>query len=308
MSSSDLCTKGSKSRAGVRVGWICSDKITPVKRTVGSWMVQGKWAKVILAMAAALPVQLLAAPGVFLEDLTTAELQVKVQHGTHVVLVPIGGTEQNGPHMVIGKHNARVRALSALIAQELGNAVVAPVVAYVPEGSVNPPVAHMRFAGTISISESTFESLLESAARSLCSHGLTDVFFLGDHGGYRSSLHRVAQRLQRPIGSGHPCHGFAVDTYYSTSQDGFSRWLKSQGYSEREIGTHAGLADTALSLAVVPTGVRQEALESAGRLGTPAGVYGDPARATAQLGQHGVNMVVAASVDAIRKSLQRTKP
>ena len=254
------------------------------------------------------PLSALAAGSVFLEELTTAELQVRIQRGTHVVLVPIGGTEQNGPHMALGKHNARVRALAGLIAQEVSDTVVAPVLAYVPEGAISPPTAHMRFAGTISIPEPAFESLLESAARSLCSHGLREVFFLGDHGGYRASLARVAHRLQRVGGAGAPCHGVALDSYYASSQDGFARWLRSQGYGAHEIGTHAGLSDTAISLAVDPANVRVELLEAAGREGGAAGVYGDPARASSALGQQGVRMVVAASVDAIRKHLEKAKP
>lgn len=249
-----------------------------------------------------------AGGSVYLEELTSPELQARIQQGTHTVLIPIGGTEQNGPHMVLGKHNARVHALAGQIAQELGNTVVAPVLAYVPEGSITPPQAHMRFAGTITIPDAAFESLLESAARSLCSHGLRDVFFLGDHGGYRNNLVRVAQRLQSGAKAGAGCRAQALAPYYNESQDGFSRWLKTQGFSEREIGTHAGLADTALSLAVDPASVRAEQLESAGRLGAAAGVYGDPARATAHVGQQGVRMVVQASVQAIAQSLQKTKP
>lgn len=245
---------------------------------------------------------------VYLEDLTTAELQARIRQGTHTVLIPIGGTEQNGPHMVLGKHNARVRVLAGMVAQELGNTVVAPVLAYVPEGSITPPAAHMRFAGTISVPEPAFEALLESAARSLCSHGLRDVFFLGDHGGYRTSLLRVAQRLQRSGAGNAECRGHAVEQYYSTAQEAYGRWLKAQGYSEREIGTHAGLADTALSMAVDPGGVRLDQLESGGRLGAPSGVYGDPTRATAALGQPGVQMVVKATVQAVVQSLQKTKP
>lgn len=270
-----------------------------------------KWPGALLVLGALAGTGLVApaaAASVFLEELTSAELQARIQQGTHTVLVPIGGTEQNGPHMALGKHNTRVRALAGQIAQTLGQAVVAPVVAYVPEGRITPPQAHMRFAGTITIPEATFEALLESSARSLCSHGLRDVFFLGDHGGYRSSLARVVQRLQSGAKTGGGCRAQVVEPYYSVSQDGFSRWLRSQGFSDQEIGTHAGLADTALSLALDPASVRVELLESAGRQGAPAGVYGNPARATAELGQQGVRMVVQASTAAIAQSLQKTKP
>src|SRR5438034_8568945 len=102
---------------------------------------------------------------VFLEELTWTELRDLVGSGKTTVLVPIGGTEQNGPHMALGKHNIRVRLLAAQVAHGLGNALVAPVLAYVPEGAVEPPAGHMRFPGTITVREETFRQTLESAAR-----------------------------------------------------------------------------------------------------------------------------------------------
>lgn len=115
--------------------------------------------------------------------------------GTTIALLPIGGTERNDVHMALGKHNTRVRLLAERIAQRLGNAVVAPVVADVPEGRIDPPSGHMRWLGTISIADAAFESVLEGAARSLQRAGLVHVVLLGDHGGYRPSLDRVAARL-----------------------------------------------------------------------------------------------------------------
>ncbi|MBV8634488.1 MAG: creatininase family protein, partial [Burkholderiaceae bacterium] len=120
---------------------------------------------------------------VFLEDLTWTELKQQVAAGKTTILIPIGGTEQSGPYMALGKHNVRARMLAQRIAEKLGNALVAPVIAYVPEGTVNPPTAHMRFPGTITVSDEVFEKTLESAARSFKLHGFRDVVFLGDHGG-----------------------------------------------------------------------------------------------------------------------------
>src|SRR6187401_3029331 len=75
-------------------------------------------------------------PSVFLADLTSPELAERIRGGATTILIPIGGTEQNGPHMTLGKHNVRAQKLAERIARELGNAVVAPVIAYVPEGSL----------------------------------------------------------------------------------------------------------------------------------------------------------------------------
>jgi len=134
---------------------------------------------------------------VFLEELTWTELRDLIRSGKTTILVPIGGTEQNGPHMALGKHNLRVRVLSEKIAHALGNALVAPVVAYVPEGGVNPPTEHMRFAGTITAPEEAVEKILEYAARSFKLAGFRDIVFLGDHGSDQKREKAVADRLDR---------------------------------------------------------------------------------------------------------------
>ena len=241
-----------------------------------------------------------ATAGIYLDDLTSPELRERIAAGTTTALVPIGGTEQSGPHIVLGKHNVRARVLAGRIAARLGDAVVAPVVAYVPEGSIAPPAAHMRFAGTISIPDAVFEALLESTARSLCQHGIRDVFFLGDHGGYQKNEEKAAARVNRAPG----CHAHALLAYYDAAQTAFVADLKQRGFADAEIGTHAGLADTALALAVDPALVRPAQLAAGARGGVRAGVHGDPTRATLALGRIGVERIVDASVAAIRAARQ----
>ena len=245
-----------------------------------------------------------AQSSVFLEDLTSSELQSQLRAGKTTVLIPIGGTEQNGPHMVLGKHNVRVKALAAMIAAALGNAVVAPVIAYVPEGNVDPPSEHMRFAGTISIPPATFESVLESAARSLRAHGFRDIVFIGDHGGYQRNEQAVAQRLDREWAKS-PARALALIDYYRVTETDYPAALAARGFSKAEIGTHAGLADTSLALAIDPKLVRAGELASGRNLDAAHGVYGDPRRASAALGQLGVDAIVRRSVEAIRRATAR---
>jgi creatinine amidohydrolase/Fe(II)-dependent formamide hydrolase-like protein len=250
-----------------------------------------------------------ASSSVYLEDLTSPELRARIESGTATVLVPIGGTEQSGPHIALGKHNVRAHVLAGRIAQRLGNAVVAPVVSYVPEGSITPPAGHMRFAGTISVPDAVFEGLLEASARSFCQHGLREVVFLGDHGGYQKSEQKVAARLNHvwsAAGNG-GCRAHALLDYYDATQGAYVADLKRRGYGDAEIGLHAGLADTSLMLAVEPSLVRQDQLAAGARAGAAGGVRGDPTHATAELGQLGVARVVDASVAAIR-GLVRAQP
>ncbi|HWF78719.1 MAG TPA: creatininase family protein, partial [Caulobacteraceae bacterium] len=118
---------------------------------------------VALAMVAAVSARA-APPSVQLEELTWTEVKAALQSGTTTIVIPAGGTEQSGPHMALGKHNLRARVLAGRIAATLGDTLVAPVLAYVPEGAISPPVGHMRFPGTISIPDSTFKSTVEAAA------------------------------------------------------------------------------------------------------------------------------------------------
>jgi creatinine amidohydrolase len=242
---------------------------------------------VVFALLAACTAVQAAAGSLFLEELTWPELRDRVAAGATVVLIPIGGTEQNGPHMVLGKHNVRVRLLAERIAAKLGNAVVAPVVAYVPEGSVAPPSEHMRWPGTITVPPAAFEASLESAARSLQRAGLTHVVLLGDHGGYRASLERVAARVPQVL---------ALPEYYRASSADFAAALRAKGFTDTQIGRHAGLPDTALAMALDPTLVRSERLaKSQGE-----GADGDASRADAALAKEAVDHIVATSVEAIR--------
>ena len=207
-----------------------------------------------------------ADPGVFLEDHTSPELRAAVDAGKSTILVPIGGTEQNGAGMVLGKHNARARHLAERIASRLGDALVAPVIAYVPEGSIDPPTGHMRGAGTITIPVDAFEKTLESAARSFRHHGFRHIVLLGDHGGYHRSLRKVADRLNR-------------------------EWKRAavivpEGYY-REL-EHAGVEDTSLALAVDPKLVRQA-----------------PPGASAVAGREAAEQLVQRTVASIEKATAR---
>lgn len=237
---------------------------------------------------------------VHLEEFTSPELRARIAAGATTVLVPIGGTEQNGPHMVLGKHNVRVRALAERIARRLGDAIVAPVMAYVPEGRIEPPDAHMRFAGTISLDDATFESVLMSTARSLRRHGFRDIVLVGDHGGYQRSLERVAERLGREWRTPPATRVHALPEYYRAAVAGHAAQLRARGFTADEIGGHAGLADTSLALAIDPSLVRADVLAGGRRPAAQDGVSGDPRRASAALGQAGVEHVVDVSVAAIR--------
>jgi creatinine amidohydrolase/Fe(II)-dependent formamide hydrolase-like protein len=263
-----------------------------------------KPALVLAALLAAAPAGLAQTPAtVQLQDLTWTEIRAQIHAGKTTVIIPIGGTEQSGPYIAVGKHNRRATVLAERIAEKLGNALVAPIVAYVPEGGYAPPTSHMRFPGTITIPDATFEQLLASAANSFAVHGFRNIVFLGDHGGYQKDLQRVVAQLNRQWAGG-PARAFAPAEYYKASSAGYAKILRAHGIRDDEIGTHAGLADTSLQLAVAPQMVRQERLRQAPKPGAADGVYGgDPRRSSAALGQLGIDAIVSRTVAAIRHDI-----
>ena len=190
---------------------------------------------------------------IWLDELTWTEVRDKIDGGTTTVIVATAGTEQNGPHMVLGKHKFIITEASERIARRLGNALVAPIVTYVPEGNLDPPSGHMRYAGAITLPNEHFMKLLEFTARSLAVHGFTDVVFIGDSGGNQRGMRVVSEMLNEEWANGGSRVHFAGDYY---SNNGFQGWLISQGETEETIGNHAGIRDTSQLLAVAPQHIR----------------------------------------------------
>ena len=260
----------------------------------------GAAAALVAALALAQPQAAMAA-GVLLDDMTWTEVRDALKAGATTIIIPVGGTEQNGPHMALGKHNVRAAVLSARIADRLGNALVAPVVSYVPEGRISPPAGHMRFPGTISVPDDAFAAIVAGAARSLRQHGFLDIVLIGDSGNYQGQLRDVAQRLNREwAGSRSRVH--YIGAYYQAASQGFNQALKARGLSDAQIGVHAGAADTSLMLAVDPARVRADRMQPGAEAAT--GVVGDPSRASAALGKIGIDLAVDQAVEAIRQAIK----
>ncbi|MGZ8945543.1 MAG: creatininase family protein [Methylococcaceae bacterium] len=236
----------------------------------------------------------------YLEDMTWQEVRDAIRNGSTTVLVPTGGTEQNGPHVILGKHNYIVKYTAGKIAETLGKTLVAPVISYVPEGSIDPADGHMRFAGTLSISEAEFEAVLESAGRSLKQHGFKTIAFIGDSGGNQAAQKRVAERLTR-LWQNEGVRVLQVNNYYEANSQ--SAYLLNNGYSESQIGGHAGIRDTSELMAVFPSGIRTGfKVDHMGSDFSVTGADGDASKASLLLGNIFLNLKIEAAVKQIREA------
>lgn len=234
----------------------------------------------------------------YLEAMTWTEIRDAIAAGKKVAIIPTGGTEQNGPHMILGKHNYIVTFAAGVIANRLGNALVAPTIQYVPEGDYTRP----RFGekpGVISLPAAGYEKLLDAAVRSLKAHGFTDILLIGDSGGNQSGLTKVADALNAEwAGSG--VRVYALVDYYQKGRVAIRDYLqKTYGWDAATVGSHAGTSDTSQLLYIFGDGVRMDKrLPNGG--GPDSGVTGDPTKATAEIGKIAIEQKVGFAIEQYR--------
>jgi len=247
------------------------------------------------------PRTIAAIDSVFLEDLTWMETRDAMKAGKDTVIVATGGIEQNGPYLVLNKHNVVLRGTTEAIARKLGNTLVAPIVAFVPEGDIDPPSLHMLYPGTISLREPTFQALLTDICASLKAHGFKRIILIGDSGGNQPGMKQVAADLSEKWKDG-PCRIVFVPEYYQTGH--ITAWLESQGIKQTPEGLHDDFAMEATMLAVNPESVRMQQRIAAGNFRIN-GVNLAPAEKTIAIGKKIIDLRADRTVKAIQKALPR---
>ena len=240
-----------------------------------------------------------AAPPVFIDELTWTEIRDRMLAGTKTVIIGTAGQEQKGPHMVTGEHKYVLTHTTERIARTLGDALIAPIITYVPEGSWEMPLrGHMAKAGSITLPEDRFIELLMHAAKSLRAGGFTTVILIGDSGGNQNGMKAAADQLNaawKESGG----RALFIGDYYTKSAEDIRAYLGKLGFPMEAIGSHAGMVDTSELLFVNPALVRRDRLAPGG--GSPdSGVNGDPTTATAAFGKALVQIKIDNALAQIR--------
>jgi creatinine amidohydrolase len=230
-------------------------------------------------------------------DMTWVEVRSAIAQGYTTVIVPSGGIEQNGPHMILGKHDYIVRWAADRIAAELGRTLVAPVIPFVPEGRYDPPEGHLRFPGTIGVTEQAFAEVLDGVARSLKAAGFKTICLIADHGGSVKPQAEVVARLAKEWAA-QGVRIIDVSDYYADQAQ--NEFLQAQGFSLAAIGQHAGISDTSELMAVHPQGVDLGRFAAAPFTLEPNGVSGDPLKASVERGRALLDIKVKAALRQIR--------
>lgn len=238
---------------------------------------------------------------VFVQELTWMEVQTRLQSGTTTVIVPTGGTEQQGPQLVTGKHNSVVRYAAGEIARRLGNALVAPVIPYAPSGRIDPPEGHMLFPGTISITPRSYSLMLADIARSLKQHGFRTICLIGDSLASQSSQAQVAQALSQEWES-EGVKVLNVTDFYA--KNGHDEWSDASAAKVSNPAAHGGYIDTSEMMSVDSGGVRLSQLaKHTEKDYKTTGAAGDSSQANATSGKRYVSLKIEAAVKQIQNAV-----
>jgi creatinine amidohydrolase len=211
---------------------------------------------------------------------------------TDLAVVPVGSTEQHGPHGPLGTDTFTARAVSDAGAERCDHEVV--VAPAIPVGVAEE---HRQFTGTLWVSPDTFRAYVRDVVNSLAHHGFDRVVLVNGHGGNVSALREVAGTVTR--------HDDAYAVPFT--------WFDAVGEHTSEMG-HGGPLETSLLLATHPEFVDVDRFEAArdggsdgwgewsGRVNlafdsaefTDNGTVGDPTAASAELGDELLERAAAA--------------
>jgi len=239
-----------------------------------------------------------ALDSVFIEELTWMEVRDAMRAGKNTIIVATGGIEMNGPYLALGKHNYILRATTEAIARRLGNALVAPIIAFVPEGDIDPPSGHMRYPGTISLLQDTYKRLLSDIASCFRTHGFEHIILIGDSGGNQAGMREVAEELTQKWKGGKTSIHY-IPEYYD--YPGLTRWLESQGIHEVDEGLHDDFGISAIVMTVSPDHLRMKQRMAKGKFSIN-GVPLYPVDKVVAIGKSAVNYRADLTVAAIRKA------
>lgn len=214
---------------------------------------------------------------------------------TAVALLPVGSTEQHGPHLPLGTDWLTAQEI-ARRASARGGWLVLPTI------PVGVSEHHRQFWGTLWVPSEVLRDYVMGVARALASHGLRKLVLVNGHGGNTAALEEAARRLRQE-----KIYAF-VYVWWRAIPEVIAQVIEGSG-------SHAGELETAVMLAIAPELVRAERYREAAEKSAPewgkkvegvevgfdtldfsqSGCIGDPSRATVEKGER----VLAAAAERL---------
>ncbi len=243
-----------------------------------------------------------------LADLTWSEVESRIAAGETMAIVPLGATEQHGPHLPLAVDTVVADALAERFCARVGNALHAPTI------PIGCSPEHLDFSGTLSLSSATLAAVLSDVITSLVGHGFNHVVIFSAHGGNDAVLSEIEPRLRQSAGKARltVIHGIAAIGRVLADASA------AEGIGAEASGAHAGEFETSII-----AGIRAELLRwdqvRAGLMSVPEdpqtlfypslrnhaleGVVGDPTLAAANRAER----YLSAWVDFLVKTVETNK-
>jgi creatinine amidohydrolase len=234
------------------------------------------------------------------------EVAALVARGCRTAVLPLGSTEQHGPHLALDTDTVIADALAERLCAEVGDALACPTL---PVGCASE---HLAFPGTLHLEPATLVAVLRDTIRALGRHGISRVFLFSAHGGNGEPLRAALPELRRD------CAPVAVDAF--TDLDRLTAVLHAEstacGIPPASAGHHAGEIETSILLALDPARVRSDALAPGLltatddpqrlfypdlRANAPDGTVGDPRGAVAARGMRYLRAWTGLLAEAYRR-------
>jgi creatinine amidohydrolase len=242
-----------------------------------------------------------------LELMTYPEVYSAIhEQGKTTVLIFNGGTEQRGPHAVLGGHTFIARSVADEIARKLGNALVAPVLPFSPTDAFVKP----QWPGTISVSTELYTKMNEAVVADMVVAGFKNIVLMGDHGGGQKQLEELADSLNAKY-SPEGVHVLYCGAAYTKARDDFDAILKEK---KLPVSNHAGIPDTSeLMYLGGDAYVRKDKIVAGDPVLAPGqkrdpnvplvnnGIQGDPRGSTPELGKRAIDIKIADAVEEIQR-------
>jgi creatinine amidohydrolase/Fe(II)-dependent formamide hydrolase-like protein len=235
-----------------------------------------------------------------IEDLTWTEVRDAIASGKTTAIYYAGSIEQNGPGMALGKHLFIAHYTAQRIAEELGNALVYPTMPFAPTGDPEQKTGHMRFSGSVNVSEQAYGLIAHDVAMSAIAAGFKNVVLMSDHGGGgQEALKRVAADMDS-VWKRNGIRVVYVPDLYFKEKEQMRAYLTEHKIA---IDQHAGTDDTSEVMFIDSENrwIRRDKLIDG--KGTE-GVTGDQTKATPELGKMFINYKIQDAVEQIRQLLK----
>jgi creatinine amidohydrolase len=245
---------------------------------------------------------------IILEEMTWVKIQEAIKEGYKTVIFSVASTEQHGPHLPTGTDSYGGDCYARKVAETLGNALVAPTIRF------GCSKHHMGFPGTIAISTEVLIGLIQDICFSLDSHGFENIVIISSHGNNHGPVIAAAQEVATKVKA-----TIIALAYPNQATNKMDLVHKKYGITSEEAGYHAGASETAFIMAYKPQLVEKDRLQK-GYVGpyaekffytveglkriAPIGVFGDPTKASREMGEEMIKIVTERYVEIIKHELK----